>query len=642
MEAEGLTIVASRETSQQMELITREEIAAAHAPDLGTLLQDTLNLGLIRYGPYGSQSDLSLRGFDSERIAFLINGVPANSPATADFDLSRIDLNMVDRIEVIYGGSDSKYNVTGALGGVINIITLREQEPGLRISGTVSNTSALPGKHYKPGAGNQDPQWQDLLDSQNIALSLGLGTEKNSWSAGFSANRAGNHFLFTDYYGRTLRREGNEVWDAGGSLSLVRALSPDLRLVAGGDLYYGDRNVPDSGIAVAGKKQTDFSTRQDVMLEAPRIFRDGLALEFSLSHAWQILNHGPSRHDLHTVTAINRWHWYPLTALSLDLAGDYRYSYLDSTDMGAHDRQDGGLSLTAEYRPLEQFLIIPSLKAVFSGSPDAPLTLVPKLGFLWTPADSFSLKNNYFRGFKLPDFEDLYWQGGGMSGNPDLKPEDALGADLSAAWTVNRQFSVDGAFFIQQTTDSIHWYNSGGGWKPTNVGKAIFFGLDLGPRFEFPLGPDGAGQGPFETISLSLSYQYLLSYLLSYGYDYSSNKRIPYMPLHAAGFTLTVPWKIPARPREAPPRAGSLRLSGQFQGPRFADTGNLSRLKPYVLLNLNLNQEISRNLSAFVVFRNLLNQSYESFNDYYLPGLMLTAGIRAAFGQDGVYRTAPQ
>jgi outer membrane receptor protein involved in Fe transport len=328
----------------------------------------------------------------------------------------------------------------------------------------------------------------------------------------------------------------------------------------------------------------------------------------------------------------------PLAGLSLGLAGDYRYSYLDSSDMGVHSRQDGGLSLDAEYQA-GQFLLIPSIKAVLSKA--APLTLVPKFGLLWTPSASLSVKTNYFRGFKLPDFEDLYWQGGGMSGspeagNPDLRPEDAWGMDLGAAWELNG-LSLEGTFFAQLTTDSIHWYNSSGTWRPENVGKAVFFGLDLKPRVEFPLG-GAAGRtakGPFEKISLGLSYQYLLSYLLSYGYDYSSNKRIPYMPLHSAGFSIELPWKIPSSGRDASPAGalrGGLTLSGHFQGPRYADTSNLSRLKPYFLLNLSLNQAIGKKLSAFVVFRNLLNKTYESFNDYYMPGLTVTAGLRAAFG----------
>ncbi|MDR0400773.1 MAG: TonB-dependent receptor, partial [Treponema sp.] len=530
LDVEGVTVTASPETTQQMKVLSREDIEAAHAPDLAVLLRETLNLGMTRYGPYGNQTDISLRGFDSERIAFLMNGVPVNSPGSGGIELSAIDLNSVDRIEVIHGGSDSKYNVAGALGGVINIITVKRRKPGLWLGGSFSNTAALPGDYDKPGAGGQRAKWQDLADTQNIALSLGLGTEKNSWSAGFFANRAGNHFLFTDYYGRTLRREGNEVWDAGGSLSLVRDLGP-CTIIAGGDLYYGDKRIPSSGISAAGERQRIFSGSQNLMLEAPLAFREDLSAEASLTHAWQGLEYGDaSRHGIYTLTAINRWSWQGPHGLGLRLGWDYRYSRIDSTDMGLHDRQDGGLYLTAEYQPLEQVLIIPSIKAVFSGGRAAPVTPVPKLGLLWTPTPSLTLKNNYFRGFKLPDFEDLYWNGGGMRGNPDLKPEDGWGLDLGAAWKPTARISLEGTFFSQWTADSIHWYGSGGQRRPENVGKAVFFGLDLGPRIEIPLGSPAGRAGLFEKLLLSLSYKPLLSYLLSYGYDYSSNKRIPYMP----------------------------------------------------------------------------------------------------------------
>jgi vitamin B12 transporter len=644
LEAAGITVTGVVETTQQMRVIGREEIGAAHAPDLAVLLQETLNLGILRYGPYGNQTDINLRGFDSERIAFLINGVPVNSPVSGDFEISMIDLNTVERIEVIYGGADSKYNVTGALGGVINIVTVGEQEQGLRIGGSFSNTAALPGKYYRPGSGPQSPQWQDLADSQSLALSLGLGLEKISWSAGFFANRAGNHFLFEDYYGRTLRREGNEVWDTGFSLSLVRELAGEGRFIAGGDLYYGDKNIPPSGISTAAEKQRDFSTRQTLMLDLPRM-REDLAAEASLSYVWQSLDYGNSRHGFHTISAINRWAWQARDWLGLRLGGDYRYSFLDSSDMGTRGRHDGGLYGTAEFQAPGGFLVIPSAKLVFSGSGAAPLTVVPKIGFLWTPAPSLTLKNNYFRSFKLPDFEDLYWSGGGMRGNRDLKPEDGWGLDLGTAWKPDGRISLEGTFFAQWTADSIHWYNLGGGWRPENVGEAAFFGLDLRSRFEIPLGsrtgrPGESPAGRFlvEKIGLSLSYQPLLSYLLSYGYDYGSNKRIPYMPLHSAGLSIEIPWRADPSPNPSSSKpagswgpSGSWTLSGHYQGLRYGDTANMGRLRPYFLLNARFDQEISRNLSTFLVLRNLLNRSYESFNDYYMPGLTASLGLRVRF-----------
>jgi vitamin B12 transporter len=253
---------------------------------------------------------------------------------------------------------------------------------------------------------------------------------------------------------------------------------------------------------------------------------------------------------------------------------------------------------------------------VFTGSGVA--AVVPKIGFLQQAADFLSIKYNYFCNFKIPDFEDLYWVGGGMYGNPDLRPEDGWGTDLGLVYTWQDRVTVEGVSFYQYTSDSIHWYSSGGTWKPTNVGKAIFFGADLKLRFVFPL-----PQGFLEKIGISLSYQYLLSYLLSYGYDYASNKRIPYMPLHTAGFSVDIPWKIGARKQK-----GSLVFSGHYEGLRYADVSNLTKLKPYLLLNLNINQEINKHLSCFIVLRNILNQSYESFNEYYMPGLTITLGVQ--------------
>ncbi|GHV77662.1 hypothetical protein AGMMS49942_24830 [Spirochaetia bacterium] len=437
MEGEGLTVTGSAETTQQMKVVTKEEIERRNASDLATLLQETLNLGVTRYGGYGNRVGINLRGFDSARIAFLIDGVPVNSPMGNDFDVSQLDLNAVERIEVTPGGSDTKYNVSGALGGVVNIITIKKQKTGLRLGGSVSNTSAMPGKYEKDGS-TRSSRWEDLLDAQNYSFFTGFGAEKYSWSAGIFANRAANHFLYTNYEGKISRKENNEVWDTGVSGSYIRNLPDDYsKLIISGDVYYGDKNFPTSGLHTSlFGTQTDFSTRQNIMLDMPRAGRDDLAAEASLSHTWQSLEYEPpagnsSLHNQHLITAINRWTWYPLARLTLRSGWDYRFNYLDSTDIGDRSRHDGGLYLTAEYKAHKTFLIIPSVKAAFSGPSEQPVTPVPKLGFLWTPLELLTIKNNYYRSFKYPDFEDLYWAGDGQTqGNPDLKPEDGWGGGL--------------------------------------------------------------------------------------------------------------------------------------------------------------------------------------------------------------------
>ncbi|GHV37496.1 vitamin B12 transporter BtuB [Spirochaetia bacterium] len=632
MEGEGFTVTASPETTQQMKVVTKEDIETAHAPDLASLLQETLDLGTTRYGGYGNQTDINMRGFDSERIAFLIDGVPANSSLSGDFDINMIDLNSIERIEVIYGGSDTKYNVSGALGGVINIITIKKQKPGLRLGGSVTNTSAMPGMYYEIDGSKSGPYLEDLFDTQNYSISAGFGAEKVSLTANLFANRAGNHFLYRDtIFEKTSRRVSNEIVDTGAAVSFIRDLPDNYsKLIASADFYYGDKNIPTSGYSTMAGKQKDTSSRQNIMLDMPRIFRDDLAAEASLSHTGQILDYKPpagsgSLHRQNSITAINRWSWYPVEKITLRSGWDYRLNHLDSTENGLRSRHDGGVYLTAEYAPRKEFLVIPSIKAVFSGPGSAkPVVAIPKLGLLWNVNDALAIKNNYFRSFKHPDFEDLYWSGGGGMGNPDLRPEDGWGGDLGASYEFKNRWKIESSLFAQWTNDSIHWYGAGGVWKPRNVGEAVFFGMDSKAGGDIPL-----SKGPFKKIGLSLSYQYLLSYLLSYGYDWNSDKRIPYMPMHTIGASVSIPWKT------GTPKAGALIISGHYESLRYAEVANITRLDPHFLLNITVNQGINKNISAFAVARNILNTSYESFNDYPMPGITLTLGMKVNYEGPG-------
>jgi vitamin B12 transporter len=107
---------------------------------------------------------------------------------------------------------------------------------------------------------------------------------------------------------------------------------------------------------------------------------------------------------------------------------------------------------------------------------------------------------------------------------------------------------------------------------------------------------------------------------LSFGYDFASDKRIPYNPAHTVGASLEIPWET-----------GNVVVSGHYESLRFSDRANLSKLKPYFLLNAAFNQKIGNNFSVFAVLRNILNESYESFSDYPMPGITLTLGMRMQY-----------
>ena len=618
LEGGGLTIPGSPNTTQQMETIDRETIEKTHAADLPSLLQETLVTGVTRYGPYGNQAGVNLRGFDIKRVAILIDGIPVNSTTSGGFDFYSIDPLSIERIEVIHGGSDTKYNVSGALGGVINIVTIKKPVPGWGFGGSFSNTSYLPGQYNGQSGGIGEPRWQDLADSQNISLSAAYGTERSSVNLSVFGNRAGNHFLYQDYFDYTRRKEGNEILDSGASVSYLRNIGGFSKLIVSGSFYYGDKNIPASGYATNYAKQKDTAVRENFMLDMPRAFHDDFSMELILGHSWKRLSYEPggnsSLHDEHNLSLINRWGWYPVTDFTLRFGGDYRLINIDSSNTGLHYAHRGGLYITPEYSPIKDLLLIASIKAVTDGQNVIP---VPKIGAAWTANSSLTLKNNYFRSFKFPDFDDLYWVQEGFMGNPDLKNEDGWGADLSADFTPGDLLYLGSTIYGQWTDNSIHWSNASGTWRPENYGVGAFAGWDNRLKWTLPFSP-----GPLDKPVLGLSWLFQMSWLLSGDLAFKNNIRIPYMPMHVFGASLELPWvsankKLP----------GSLVVSGRFESSRYANTGNTVELDPCFLLNITYNQKLNESLGLFGKVNNALNTQYVSYADYPMPGISVTLGV---------------
>ena len=624
-ESGGITIVGSRETTQHIEIIDRETIEKTQARDIPSLLEETLGLGVTRYGPYGNQADINIRGFNTKRTAILINGIPVNSSASGDFDFNSIDLSSIEKIEVIHGCSDTKYNVSGAVGGVINIITVKKQNIGWNFGGGFSNTSYLPGQYNMQYGGVGKPQWRDLADAQNLNLFGAYGVEKYSLRFDIFGSRAGNNFLYQDEYEYARRKEGNEIYDAGASISFINIFQNDSKLITTGSFYYGDKNIPVSGFTSEHAKQKDISTKENILFEMPRAFHDNFSMELSLGHNWKKLTYDQgnelSIHNEHNISLINRWSWHANSKITLRFGGDYNFIFLDSTNLGhqesfgIHLGNRGGLYLSAEYLPIKQLLLIASIKGITDGREVVP---IPKLGLSWSIKDIVILKNNYYRSFKFPDFNDLYWVQEGFMGNPNLKSEDGWGADIGADISIKNFLKINSVFYWQWIQNSIHWNNSSGTWRPENYGIGAFLGFDN--KFEFTI---PYKFGPFEKLVISISWLLQLSWLLSGNLEFADNKRIPYMPVHTLGFSLELPWKTIKK--NLP---GSLNLSGRFETVRYADTANISELKPYFIMNITYNQKVNNFIAVFAKINNVLNTNYVSFAEYPMPGISLILGIR--------------
>ena len=121
------------EIPRSVTVITSDDIKAGVFNSVGELLSNYAGMYVTGANQTpGSSQTLFMRGAAGNQAAVMIDGVRINDPSSPNsaLDLSELSLTNVDRIEIIRGSHSTLYG-GAAVGGVINIITKKSDDPGL-------------------------------------------------------------------------------------------------------------------------------------------------------------------------------------------------------------------------------------------------------------------------------------------------------------------------------------------------------------------------------------------------------------------------------------------------------------------------------------------------------------------------------
>ena len=110
-----------KDTPVQTRLITSAQISRSDATDIRDLLQQEMP-GLEFTYAMNQQTHLNFNGQGGQSVLFLVDGERLAGETMDDIDFSRLDMNNVDRIEIVKGAASALYG-SNAGGGVVNIIT---------------------------------------------------------------------------------------------------------------------------------------------------------------------------------------------------------------------------------------------------------------------------------------------------------------------------------------------------------------------------------------------------------------------------------------------------------------------------------------------------------------------------------------
>jgi outer membrane receptor for ferrienterochelin and colicins len=120
--------VSEKNAIHKVRVIDAKTIEAKASNNLRDLLSQELNIDLAQNSVFGSS--IELQGVSKENVKVLIDGVPVIGRLDGIIDFGQINMSNIERIEIVEGPTSVFYG-TDAIGGIINIITKKNQRKTL-------------------------------------------------------------------------------------------------------------------------------------------------------------------------------------------------------------------------------------------------------------------------------------------------------------------------------------------------------------------------------------------------------------------------------------------------------------------------------------------------------------------------------
>ncbi len=600
---------ASVNTSSVVSEITQQTISTLQPASTATVVNTVTGISFNSYGANGALQNATMRGSNSSQVDIYFDGFKLNSAHDGNFDLSLIPVSSFDSIQVIHSGTGSR-NTSSAIGGGVLINAKVGTATDKPFAVSIENGSYLP-LTYTDSSNTKQNNWLSLVDGQKIGLSYADAFDNGlSIAANVSGQHAFNAYTYADNSDVVRLRENSAFWMVQGGLNVGYSFSEDSQLSFSNITAYKLLQLPGSLSYVTPKDyQNDLLTLTTLGYQLAGAL-DGL-LDLDITNGFvynQTKYHSEysdSQHDkMGSQTDVAAtWLFTDTVSLKTGLAFDWGMS--KSTDSGTHNRYTPKAYLNGSFFLFDGLF---SLHPFLSGSWSNDFGFAPNIsmGVSVYPIEGMTLSLQASYATNAPSFSDLYWvdnSGYGMVGNPNLRAENATGAEFAISYG-NDFFSYEGTAFMRSVKDQIAWVYDSTTFvsKPENIQSAFFTGTE-----------QTIAVRPVDGLSLSASYLLNYTWNLSAGNTFASNVRLPNVRMHTVKFTTAYEFGF-----------GSAALTGSYQSKNASTKG-------FFLLDAVVNFTIAEDYEVYVAVDNLLNTSYQVVSGYPMPGTQLRIGAKAQF-----------
>jgi len=442
------------------------------------------------FGGFGQLKTLSIRGSSNDQVVILLDGVRINSPLGGGVDLSTIPIDYVERFEIVRGGASALVG-SDAIGGVVNIVTKKTDDPFTNLSFTYGSFNTL---------------------SANLSRAQKLGNLSYFFS--YTHAQSEGDFKFKSVNNLTLTRINNEFFSESFLGKVEYELNGwNIRFL--NEFYYDDKGVPGLGeFQQPDANQKDLRNLTSINISKSGFLRQDIDFDLVLFNRFDWLefkNPEPTVGiPIDTLSktfsfGLNpRLTWYAPYGQVVTFATEVRGDILRDEDFDNPKRFTFSSFLSDEINLFEDLILVtPIIRFdLYQTSAEESTTdtgFSPKLGVIFSPLKYVSLKGNVGRSYRAPSFSELFFpEEGFIGGNPNLKPESSFDFDFGLVFSHPRA-SFEIIYFRNKIDDLILFvFVSAQRIEPRNVGNATEQGIETSLVLR-----------PFDFIELFAGYTFL-------------------------------------------------------------------------------------------------------------------------------------
>tara|TARA_R110002096_G_scaffold276109_3_gene470109 strand:- start:182196 stop:184472 length:2277 start_codon:yes stop_codon:yes gene_type:complete len=455
--------ILAKDATQKIKVIGREKIEALAAVNLSDLLINELNIQVSEDAVLGSQ--IRLAGLGGQKVKILIDGVPVIGRLDGNIDLSQINLNNIERVEIVEGPMSVQYG-TDAIAGTINLISK---------------------KHQNQNSNYQLNSFVESIGRYNLDVNAKVPLKKSQFNLGLGRNFF-KGFDFEDKRDQQWNPKeqyfGQLAWKTNWKKTIFAFSSNffDEKISNKGDVGSIDSLVvplEDTSGAFKYPRALDdyyYTKRIDNQIRIQHFFKDDEVLKFHLAYNFfqrakvsELINlsslestkfSGLDAQDTSRFATLNSRAFYENSINSWQLNYQFGYELNHETSKGERivkgqqELLDLGFFTSLNFKIHDNFNIQPGFRYSYNSKFQNPL--ISSLALKYNKGDHWIFRASYGRGFRAPSLKELYFffvdENHNILGNADLK------AETSHNFQANVDFEKQYSKFLFNLNSSI-FYN---------------------------------------------------------------------------------------------------------------------------------------------------------------------------------------